>query len=144
SPCAATVNGGPSLDGVTPTLTYYPGSSASGTPLAGAPVAAGTYTVVAAFAGSADYTSATSAPLTFTIAKADAVISVTGYDVTYDGTAHTAGGTATGVNGESLSGLDLSGTGHSNAGSYTDAWTFTDSTGNYNDASGAASDRIAR
>jgi hypothetical protein len=53
------------------------GRSASGTALAGAPVAAGTYTVVAAFAGSADYTSATSPPLTFTIAPAIAHLAVT-------------------------------------------------------------------
>jgi ELWxxDGT repeat protein len=66
----ATVNGGSSLEGVSPTLTYYAGSSAAGTPLAGAPVSAGTYTVVASFAGSTDYTSASSAPLTFTIGKA--------------------------------------------------------------------------
>ncbi|HYT91022.1 MAG TPA: Ig-like domain repeat protein [Gemmataceae bacterium] len=57
-----------SLEGVTPTLIYYAGSSASGTPLAGAPTQAGTYTVVAAFAGSADYTAA-SASTTFTISK---------------------------------------------------------------------------
>jgi len=66
----ATVNGGPRLEGVAPTLTYYAGSRAAGTPLAGPPVDAGTYTVVAAFAGSPDYTSATSAPVTFTIARA--------------------------------------------------------------------------
>jgi hypothetical protein len=58
--------GGPSLEGVTPTLTYYTGSTASGTPLAGAPTLPGTYTVQASFAGSADYTSA-SATTTFTI-----------------------------------------------------------------------------
>ena len=46
----------PSLEGVTPTLTYY---DAWGNPLAGAPSAAGTYSVVASFAGSTDYTSAT-------------------------------------------------------------------------------------
>jgi hypothetical protein len=34
--------------------------------------------------------------------------------------------------GESLAGLDLSGTTHTNAGSYSDSWTFTDVTGNYN------------
>jgi hypothetical protein len=64
----AGVNGisGPSLEGVTPTLTYFSGSTASGTPLAGAPTLPGTYTVKASFAGSADYTSA-SATTTFTI-----------------------------------------------------------------------------
>ena len=68
-----------------------------------------------------------------TSSKADAVCTVTPYDVTYDGSAHTATGTATGVNGEPLSGLDLSGTTHTNAGFYKDdPWTFTDVTGNYN------------
>jgi hypothetical protein len=64
------VNGvpGTSLEGVTPTLTYYVGSNTSGTSLgSAAPSAAGTYTVVASFAGSADYTSASSTPVTFTI-----------------------------------------------------------------------------
>ena len=71
------------------------------------------------------------------IDKANATIVVTPYSVTYDGRAHTATGTAKGVQGESLSGLDLSGTTHTNAGDYTgDAWTFTDTTGNYNNASG--------
>ena len=47
--------------------------------------------------------------------------------------------------GESLSGLDLSGTTHTNAGTYpTDPWTFTDVTGNYNDASGTTADSIAK
>jgi len=55
------------LEGVAPTFTYYAGSSATGTPLSGAPVKAGTYTVIASFPGSADYTSAVSSPVTFTI-----------------------------------------------------------------------------
>jgi hypothetical protein len=55
-----------SLEGVTPTLTYYSGSTAAGTPLAGAPLLPGTHTVKAAFASSADYKAA-SATTTFTI-----------------------------------------------------------------------------
>ena len=66
-PATATVNGQSSLEGVTPTLTYYQGNVASGTPLSGAPFSTGIYTVVAAFAGSADYTSASSSPVTFAI-----------------------------------------------------------------------------
>src|SRR5438270_9923231 len=58
---------------------------------------------------------------------------VTPYDVTYDGDPHIASGTAKGVKAESLSGLDLSHTTHTNAGTYnTDYWSFSDSTGNYN------------
>jgi uncharacterized repeat protein (TIGR03803 family) len=56
----------PSLEGVTPSLTYYSGSTATGTPLGGAPTLPGTYTVTASFPGSADYNSA-SATTTFTI-----------------------------------------------------------------------------
>jgi hypothetical protein len=59
----------PSLEGVNPTLTYYAGSTATGTPIAGAPTAAGTYTVVADFPGSADYAAAT-AQESFAIAQA--------------------------------------------------------------------------
>ena len=45
-----------SLEGITPTLTYFVGSGTSGTDLgATAPTAVGTYTVVASFPGSADY-----------------------------------------------------------------------------------------
>jgi hypothetical protein len=68
----ATVKGvdgiaGPSLEGVSPTLKYYKGSTASGTALPGAPTLPGSYTVQASFAGSADYTSA-GKTATFTIA----------------------------------------------------------------------------
>ncbi|MCU1296130.1 MAG: Kelch motif [Acidobacteriaceae bacterium] len=79
------------------------------------------------------------------IDKADATIMVAGYGVTYNGTAHTATGTAKGVLGESLSGLDLSGTTHTNAGDYLiDPWTFTDSTQNYNNKSGSTHDHIEK
>ena len=78
-----------------------------------------------------------------TVSKATATISVTPYSVTYDGSAHTAVGTATGVLNESLSSeLVLSGTTHTSAGSTNDTWTFSDTAGNYNDATGTASDLI--
>ena len=54
------------------------------------------------------------------IDKANATIMVTPTACHYDGAAHTATGTAKGVQGESLSGLDLSGTTHTNAGIYTE------------------------
>ena len=48
------------LEGVSPTYEYYSGTGTGGTDLGStAPSAAGTYTVVASFAGSTDYTSAT-------------------------------------------------------------------------------------
>jgi MBG domain (YGX type)/Bacterial Ig-like domain (group 3) len=62
-----------SLEGVGPTLAYYTGSSPTGTVLSGAPRTVGTYTVVATFAGSADYTPA-SAQATFAITPAPLVI----------------------------------------------------------------------
>src|SRR6185369_11811326 len=77
--------------------------------------------------------------------KADAIVSVTPYNVTYDGDPHTATGSVKGVLGEVLTGLDLSGTAHTHAGNYNgDAWTFTDSTGNYNNAAGNVNDTIAK
>jgi hypothetical protein len=48
------------------------------------------------------------------------------------------------VGGVLLSGLALSGTTHTNAGDYPgDTWTFTDSTGNYNNASGTVHHSIS-
>jgi len=84
-------------------------------------------------------------PAGFTVNKADAVIVVTPYNVTYDGNPHTATGTATGVNSEDLSGLlDLSGTTHTNAGDYpSDPWTFAGNT-NYNADSGTVHDIIGK
>ncbi len=78
-----------------------------------------------------------------TITKADASCNITPYDVFYDGNSHTAGGSCTGVLDEPLSGLDLTGTTHLNAGSYTDPWSFTDGSGNYNGQSGTVVDTIA-
>jgi hypothetical protein len=67
---------------------------------------------------------------------ADANIVVNSYHVTYDSNQHTATGSSTGVGGESLAGLDLSGTTHTDPAVYNDTWTFTDATGNYTNASG--------
>jgi hypothetical protein len=94
------------------------------------------------FAGNAVYNSA-NGTVHDIINKADAIIAVTPYDVTYDGNAHTATGTATGVNLEDLSGLlTLSGTTHTDAGDYpSDPWTFTGNT-NYNSANGTVHDII--
>lgn len=93
---------------------------------------AGTATASASYAGDSNH-DASSNSTTFEIEKANAACTVTGYSVTYDGSAHAATGSCTGVQNESLSGLDLNGTTHTNAGFYTDPWTFTDVTGNYND-----------
>ena len=77
-PASATVAGvgsdstpAAALESVGTTFTYYVGNDTTGTDLgSAAPTAAGTYTVVSHFAGSADYTSADSQPMTFTIAPA--------------------------------------------------------------------------
>jgi hypothetical protein len=70
------------------------------------------------------------------INKADATIVVEGTTVTYDGEEHGATGTATGVKGEALAGLDL-GAKFTNVPGGTANWTFTDVTGNYNDDAGS-------
>ncbi len=143
-----------SLENVSPTLTYYAGTyttvsalqTAIGNGLAalgGAPINAGTYTALGSYAGAADYTAA-AAVADFTIARANAIITLTAYNVTYDSKSHAATGTATGVGGAVLSGLDLSKTAHTNAGSSTDSWTFTDTSGDYNSASGSITDVIAK
>src|SRR5207247_2152569 len=79
------------------------------------------------------------------IAKANATINITPYSVTYDGAAHTATATATGVGGANLiANLTLSGTTHTNAGDYpSDTWSFAGGT-NYNDASGTIHDAITK
>ncbi|HET9407547.1 MAG TPA: Ig-like domain repeat protein [Candidatus Sulfotelmatobacter sp.] len=77
------------------------------------------------------------------IGKATAQITVTPYNVTYDGNSHTATGTATGIGGIDLSAdLNLTGTTHTDAKTYSDTWTFTDPTGNYNSASNTIQDVI--
>lgn len=111
------------------------------TPDGNAPVHSGIYTATGTFAGNQDYTSATGTA-SIDIEKANATIAVSPYSVTYDGKSHTATGTATGVLGEALGGLDLSGTAHSTARVYADTWTFTDTTGDYNNDSGTVSDKI--
>src|SRR5436309_1040213 len=82
------------------TFTYYSGTTASGTPLSGPPVDAGTYTVRASYAGSTNYTSAYKCA-TITIEKATPTVNVTWTSYTYDGSAHPASGFAYGVGGVS-------------------------------------------
>jgi hypothetical protein len=116
-----------------------------GVAFAGTPTDAAGYTASAHFTSSnTNYNDANSTvDATLTINRADATITVTPYTVIYDGNAHTATGTAKGVKSEDLSGLVLTGTTHTNAGDYTtDAWTFTDVTGNYNNTSGTVHDHI--
>jgi hypothetical protein len=105
---------------------------------------AGDYTADAwSFAGDTNYTGA-SGSVNDRIAKAEALIAITAYDLTYDGTAHTASGSATGAQGEALDGLDLAGTTHTYPGSYTDPWSFSDVSGNYNNDNGTIVNHIAK
>lgn len=131
--------------GSTGTVSYsYEGSGSTNFgPSATKPTNAGTYTVTAAVEADDNYAGATSAPYAFTINKADATININAYSVTYNGSEHLSAGSATGVSSENLSGLDLSGTAHTSAGDYNDAWIFTDVTGNYNDDSGNVNNVIS-
>src|SRR5439155_2710980 len=98
------------------------------------------------FSGGTNYYDATGS-VNDSIAKATAVITVTKYNVTYNGLPHTATGTATGFDagGAALgTSFNLSGTTHTTADTYTgDAWSFSGGT-NYNDASGTLDDVIAK
>ncbi len=130
TPATVSVTGAGGLS-LTPTASYANNTNA------------GTATASYIYAGDANHL-ASDDSRDFDIAKASAVIVVIPYSVTYDGNSHTASGTAVGVLNENLSGLDLSGTTHTNAGTTTDAWTFTDATGNYNDASDTVVNSIAK
>src|SRR5437667_9585370 len=129
TPCTASVTG---AGGLSQALTVSYSNNTN----------AGSATASASYAGDANHLGSSDSA-TFTIDKADAVCAVAGYKVTYDGSPHTATGTCVGVGGTVLSGLDLSGTTHTNAkaGTYTDTWSFTDG-GNYNNQSGSVTDEI--
>src|SRR5207253_8277301 len=114
-------------EALTPVSVAYKDSSNA--LLTTAPVNAGSYSVAARYAGSTNYNQKQSASVALIINKADAVISVAAYSVTYDATAHTATGSAHGI--ESPSPVDLTSllhlgtTTHTDAGDYpSDPWTF--------------------
>jgi Putative Ig domain/PKD domain len=92
---------GSTLEGVALTLAYYTGIAATGSPLSGAPSSAGTYTVVAGFAGSQDYGSASNSA-TFTIGQAAPTVTVTDAGGMLDGSPFPATATIAGV----VSGVD--------------------------------------
>ena len=98
---------------------------------------AGSASASATFAESINYLGSGDSE-NFTIGKTGATVVVDGYSGNYDGAAHGATGTATGVLGEALAGLDL-GASFTNVPGGTANWTFTDGTGNYNNANGTAS-----
>jgi hypothetical protein len=124
----------------TAVLTAQPTCSTSYT--SSSPVSGGPYSTICVGAAAANY-AVQYVGGSVTVSKASAKITVTAYAVTYDANAHTATGSATGVKGEALSGLNLASTIHTNAGSYSDTWTFSDTAGNYNGTSGTVADVIS-
>ena len=87
-PASATVNGQTSLEGVPVTVAYYSGfltqtQIATATPLSGAPANAGDYTAEANFAGSTDWSPASSAPADFTISQATLTVTANPASRTY-------------------------------------------------------------
>ena len=104
-PATATVAGivpgvdntpGSSLEGTSLVLTYYAGTTPTGTPLPGPPTAAGSYTVEASFGGSADYLSF-GKPYSFVIFQAAPVFTVSDAGGTYNGSPFPGNGTVAGV-----------------------------------------------
>jgi hypothetical protein len=111
-----------------------------------APVNAGTYAVVAHYAGSNDYAAADSAAVGFSITPAAPTLAVTDNGGVYDATAFTASGSALGVDGQEVAGslsytyyAGTSATGTplggapADAGTYTVVADFTSQDGNYSD-----------
>ncbi len=97
---------------------------------------AGTATASASYAGDTNHTASDDSE-NFTIDPADATVTVTGYSGTYDGAAHGATGSATGVGGVDLSaGLNL-GASFTDYPGGTANWTFDGGT-NYDDENGSA------
>ena len=96
---------------------------------------AGTANASFSYAGDANHEGSSDSE-DFTIVKAAANITATGYSGVYDAAAHGATGTALGVEGEKLSGLNI-GASFTNVPGGTANWTFTGGT-NYNNQSGTA------
>ena len=111
---------------------------------------AGTYHTTIS-AGSATDNNYTLTPLNtsiFEVGKANAIIAVTPYNPTYDGNPHTATFTAVGIESPTpvnlASYMTVTGTTHTDAGTYTgDAWSFAENT-NYNATSGTVDDAISK
>jgi hypothetical protein len=110
------------------------------------PSDAGSYVVLASFAGDANHAAA-SAPATLTIGKAAPAVSVAGGVFTYDGATHPATGTVTGVGGASVGSLAFTYSGSANApvnaGGYDVIGSFAGNA-NYEPASGTATITIGR
>ena len=95
-----------------------------------------------AFAGDTDYQSA-SGSVAITISQANATIKVSGFSGVYDGNAHGATGSATGVQGEDLSSLLNLGASFTDVPGGTAQWNFAGNT-DYQSASGSVSITISQ
>src|SRR5215213_2243174 len=129
TPCSAKVTGPGGLN-LTPDVVYANNVNA------GQASASYTYDETANYLGSSD-------SKTFTIDKANATVNVNGYTGVYDGNAHGATGTATGVKDESLDSLLHLGDSFTNVPGGTANWTF-DGNGNYNSKSGSVQINISK
>jgi len=96
---------------------------------------AGSVTVRASQAGDGNYNAAPDVDQSFAVAQATATVNVSGFSGPYDGNAHGASGSATGVNSEDLSSLLNLGASFTNVPGGTAHWTFTGNT-NYAPSSG--------
>ncbi|MEI6084335.1 MAG: MBG domain-containing protein [Verrucomicrobiota bacterium] len=128
------------------TWTYVGVSGTTYGPSTTQPTAAGSYTATVSLAADSNNNTASSSTTGFTINKATATVVVTPYTVAYDGSAHTATYTISGVNSETgatVGTVTLSTT-HTAAGTYSsDSWSFT-GTANYNNiASTTITDTIS-
>ena len=121
TPCSATVAGAGGLN-QSLTVTYSDNTNA------GQATASASYAESANYLGSSDTEN-------FTIGKADATCTISGYTGVYDAASHGASGSCKGVNNVDLSaGLTLGAT-FTDVPGGTAHWTFTGGT-NYNDQSG--------
>jgi len=151
STTTVTCTGSPVYTGspITPCSVAVTGANLSLTPApvyannanAGTNTASASYT----FAGDANHTGSSDSK-NFSIAKANATVSVSGYTGVYDGNSHGASGTAMGVNGEDLSSLLNLGASFTNVPGGTAHWTFNagNTNGNYNSTAGDVSITITK
>jgi len=103
----------------------------------------GSCTVTASQAGAVNYDPAADVPRAFTINQATASITVNGYNDVYDGNAHGASGSATGINNEDLNSLLNLGATFTDVPGGTAHWTFAGNA-NYAPASGDAAITITQ
>jgi hypothetical protein len=131
---ATAVVTGPCALNQSPTVSYSGRNGTTYGPSTTPPTDAGDYTALGSYAGDVNSSPSTDSK-NFTITKADATINVVGWTGTYDGAAHGASGTATGVGGVDLSGSLNLGATFTDVPGGTANWNFSNL--NYNDASGS-------